>query len=94
MEERNDKTTQQADDLREHYNFDYGEAKPNRFAHRFSKESITVVLDPDVAAVFTTSEAANQALRVLITALGNMEGMPDLVEKVKNSAGAVALPQS
>ena len=90
MEELDNKVTRKADELREHYSFDYSKAKPNRFAHRFSEESIAVVLDPDVAAVFTTSETANQALRVLITALGNLAGTPDLLEKVKNSTTAVA----
>lgn len=54
-------------DLREHYDFDYAKAKPNRFAERMSREAIVVVLDPDVATVFKTSEAVNEALRVLIT---------------------------
>ncbi len=80
MQKQND----EADELREHYNFDYGKAKPNRFASRFSEESVAVVLDPDVAAVFTTSETANQALRVLITALEKMAGDPDIIENVKN----------
>ncbi len=85
MKKQNDK----ADELREHYNFDYGKAKPNRFASRFSQESVAVVLDPDVAAVFTTSETANQALRVLITTLENMAGAPDLIKNVKNSPAGV-----
>lgn len=63
--------------MRNHHSFDYSRAKPNRFAGRFSEEAIAVVLDPDVAAVFTTSEAANQALRILIDALGNLAETPD-----------------
>jgi len=51
---RNDEVVQETDELREHYSFDYNKAKPNRFANRFSGETIVVVLDPDVAAVFTT----------------------------------------
>ncbi len=94
MKARNDEVVREADELRKHYSFDYSKAKPNRFAHRFSEESIVVVLDPDVAAVFTTSEAANQALRVLITALGSLARTPDLLEKVKNSTIAVASSQS
>jgi hypothetical protein len=89
MKARNDKAVQNADELREHYSFDYSKAKPNRFADRFDEEAIVVVLDPDVAAVFTTSEAANQALRGLITALGSMTEAPDLLEKVKNRTTAV-----
>ena len=77
-------------ELRDHHNFDYSRAKPNRFADRFSEEAIAVVLDPDVAAVFTTSEAANQALRVMIDALGNLAGTPDLLERVKNNAIAAS----
>lgn len=94
MEEQNDKGTPEADELREHYNFDYSKAKPNRFAHQFNEESTIVVLDPDVAAVFTTSETANQALRVLIKALENLAGTPDLREKVKDHSDAVTLSQS
>jgi hypothetical protein len=79
--------------MRKHYSLDYSKAKPNRFAGRFSEEAIAVVLDPDVAAVFTTSEEANQALRVLIDALGNLAAAPDLLEKVKSSTAPVATPQ-
>jgi len=91
---RNDEVTEETDDLREHYRFDYTRAKPNRFADHFREESIVVVLDPDVAAVFTTSEAANQALRGLITALGSLAGTPDLLEKLKSNTTAMASSQS
>ena len=80
--------------MREHYNLDYSQAKPNHFADRFGEDSIAVVLDPDVAAVFTTSEEANQALRVLIDALGNLAGTPDILEKVKISTAAAASSRS
>jgi hypothetical protein len=76
--------------MRKQYGFDYNKAKPNRFASRLGEESIAVVLDPDVAAVFTTSEEANQALRVLIDALGNLAETPDLLEKVKGSNASAA----
>ena len=85
---RNDETVQEADELREHYDFDYSKAKPNRFASRFSEEAVVVVLDPDVAAVFTTLEAANQALRGLIATLESLAGTPDLLERVKSSTTA------
>jgi hypothetical protein len=94
MKTQNDDQVQDVDELRAHYEFDYSKAKPNRFAGRFGEESIAVVLDPDVAAVFTTSEAANDALRVLIDALGNLAETPDLLEKVTGSAAAAASPQS
>ena len=54
-------------DMSPEYDFDYSKAKPNRFAE--SKSGITVVLDSDVAAVFTNSEAVNKALRAILSAL-------------------------
>jgi hypothetical protein len=55
------------DDLLPEYNFDYGLAKPNRFA--VSEQERVVILDPDVAEVFTSSEAVNRVLRALIDAM-------------------------
>lgn len=49
--------------------FDYTQAKPNRFAGRISSERVVVLLDPEVSKVFTDSESVNAALRGLITAL-------------------------
>lgn len=49
------------DDLLPEYNFDYSKARPNRFA-----QPMTVVLDPDLAEVFPSSESVNQALRELL----------------------------
>ena len=55
--------------MREEYRFDYSKAKPNRFAARMSGDVVAVVLDPDVAAVFQSSEAVNSLLRSVISAL-------------------------
>ncbi|MGD8626839.1 MAG: hypothetical protein PVF47_18085 [Anaerolineae bacterium] len=85
MKTQDDDQAQSVGELRTHYEFDYSKARPNRFASRLDGESIAVVLDPDVAAVFTTSEEANQALRVLIDALGNLAEASDLLEKIKRS---------
>jgi len=65
------KTTRKpkADELRNEYDFDYATAKPNRFAARL-KQTHTVVLDPDVAAVFTSSKAVNSLLRSAMVATG------------------------
>jgi len=52
--------------LAEEYHFDYVKARPNRFAGAFAAEHLLVALDPDVAAVFKTSEQVNCALRDLI----------------------------
>lgn len=57
------------DEPRSEYQFDYGKAKPNRFADRDKEGQIVVMLDPDIAKVFKTSKAVNKALRALITAL-------------------------
>ncbi len=57
------------DTMREEYRFDYSKAKPNRFAAQMSGSSIAVVLDPDVAVVFQSSEAVNSLLRSVISAM-------------------------
>jgi hypothetical protein len=54
------------DDLEPEYRFNYKKAKPNRFAARIKQGSRAVVLDPDVASVFSTPEAVNAVLRALI----------------------------
>ena len=59
----------QSDDLRSHYDFDYSKARPNRFAGRFSGETLAVVLDPDVASVFQSADAVNAFLRSAIAAM-------------------------
>ena len=48
---------------------DWALAKPNRFADRFGETVNVVLLDPDVAEVFTTPAAVNKALRALIEAM-------------------------
>ena len=53
-------------DLLPEYRFDYRKAKPNRFASRAGVGSRAVILDPDVAAVFSTPGSVNAALRALI----------------------------
>ena len=55
--------------LRPEYRFDYSRAKPNRFAGRVEQDTLVVVLDADVAEVFTSAESVNHALRALIQAM-------------------------
>lgn len=57
----------QRNGLRKAYRFDYGKARPNRFAARMAGASVVIVLDPDVASVFRTSRAVNTALRTMIS---------------------------
>lgn len=54
------------------YHFDYQKAKPNRFTAQNAKR-MTVVLDEDIAQVFTTSESVNKALRALIEAMPQID---------------------
>jgi hypothetical protein len=51
------------------YALDYSRAKPNRFAGRFGSGTFVITLDPDVAAVFTSSESVNSLLRSVIAAV-------------------------
>jgi hypothetical protein len=55
-----------SDDLRDEYQFDYRQAKPNRFAAALKKGGRLVVLDPEVAAAFQQSDAVNAVLRALL----------------------------
>ena len=55
-----------SDGLREEYEFDYGQAKPNRFAAGIVKGGRLVVLDPEVAAAFQGSESVNAVLKALL----------------------------
>ncbi|MCK6629070.1 MAG: hypothetical protein L6R45_28320 [Anaerolineae bacterium] len=51
------------------YDFDYSKARPNRFADRMKEGPLVVLVDPDLAEVFTTPESVNNALRALISAM-------------------------
>ena len=45
--------------------YDFTDGVRGKYVDRFAQGSSVVVLDPDVARVFTDSESVNQALRVL-----------------------------
>jgi hypothetical protein len=62
---RSSKSPELSDELRPEYSFDYSKAKPNPFAAELQGRTVAVVLDPDVAEVFPSTEAVNSALRVL-----------------------------
>jgi hypothetical protein len=55
--------------MRREYRLDYRKAKPNRFARQMERGTIVVVLEPDVAAVFKSSESVNALLRSVLAAL-------------------------
>ena len=58
-----------SDEMPEEYHFDYHAARPNRFANLMEGDPLVVLLDKDVAEVFTTPESVNKALRALIEAM-------------------------
>lgn len=69
MKKTSKRNRREPDELRREYRFNYSKAKPNRFAADMKGRIVAVVLDPDVASVFQTSEAVNAFLRSVIAAL-------------------------
>ena len=61
------KPAPRVEEMRAEYRMDYSQAKPNRFASKLADTSV-VVLQPDVAAVFQSSDAVNDFLRSAIAA--------------------------
>jgi len=61
-------------EMRREYRFDYRKARPNRFAPLMKGKTVAVVLDPDVASVFQSSESVNTLLRSVISALPEPRG--------------------
>jgi len=59
--------------MRAEYRFDYANAKPNRFMSCVKTGAIAVILDPDVAAVFRSSDAVNTFLRSVIATMPERE---------------------
>jgi len=59
----------ESDEMLPEYDFDYSQARPNRFADRINQDRVIVALDPDVAEVFKTPEAVNAVLRALIATM-------------------------
>lgn len=51
------------------YKFDYKKVKSNRFASKMREGPLVVLLDPDVAKIFTSAKQVNKALRALISAM-------------------------
>lgn len=64
----NDPNENLEDNLLPEYRFDYGKAKPNPYAARALRRR-AIILETDIAEVFTTSEQVNRALRALIEAV-------------------------
>ena len=60
----NEKSNNKDDDILDEYDFSGGIR--GKYINRGAKTSHVVVLEPDVAEVFTDSESVNQALRGLL----------------------------
>lgn len=63
-------------EMRSEYRLDYRRSRPNRFASRLAADTVTVTLDPDVAAVFDTAESVNNLLRSVIAAIPDRTRAP------------------
>ena len=62
------KASKTSDELLPEYHFDYSTAVRGKYFKRLVKEGANVVmLEPDVAKVFTNSASVNEALRSLLT---------------------------
>lgn len=55
--------------MKSEYRFDYSKARVNRFASRATAGSVAVVLDPDVAGVFSDAASVNAVLRALVATM-------------------------
>ena len=67
MPTNNNSPTVDTYDLRSEYDLDF-RGRSNRFGSEPSAMVVTVTLEPDVAAVFGTSESVNRALHSVIAA--------------------------
>ena len=65
---RKSRSRASAVDMPAEYQLDWSKAKPNPYAARL-KDTVAVVLAPDVAEVFPTSESVNTFLRNVIAAV-------------------------
>ena len=59
----------EGENIRREYKIDYGKSRPNRFVKMATDEPLVVMVDSDVARVFTNAESVNRALRALIAAM-------------------------
>ncbi len=63
-------TVAAVDEMPVEYDLDHSRARPNRFASRLPKGHVVgIVLDPDVAEAFESSEEVNRVLRSAIEAM-------------------------
>jgi hypothetical protein len=63
MKKMSDKRKSSEPEMLDEYDFSRGER--GKYARRFAQGANVVVLEPDVAEVFSNAESANRALRAL-----------------------------
>ncbi len=70
-----------SDDMLPEYDFDYRKARPNRFV-KANQDRKFVLLDHDVANIFTNSEYVNNILRAIISAIpkNNIENIGNFIK--------------
>ena len=61
------------DDMLPEYHLDYSQARPNRFATDVAAGSLVVVLEPELAQVFKTSDKVKVILQAIANALPQQE---------------------
>lgn len=76
-----------ADDLRPEYDFDFTKAVRGKYYRQYQEGSNVVVLDPDVAAAFHTSESVNQALRAMLQFAEQTTNLTARSSRVANTGG-------
>jgi len=74
-------------EMRPEYDLDWSKARPNPYAARL-KDTIAVVLAPDVAQVFQTSDSVNTLLRSVIAAVPKQGRRPPAKPKAQLSRKA------
>lgn len=75
---------EESDDLAPEYRFDYSKAQPNRFAGELKPGTRVVLLDPDIAEVFTTQEDVNAMLRAVIKNMPRRTSIAGKVDSIQN----------
>jgi uncharacterized DUF497 family protein len=74
MKKASSKRKSPSSGMRSEYRLDYDRARPNRFAERVPANAVAVVLDPDVTAVFGSSDSVNALLRSVVRAIPDHAG--------------------
>lgn len=72
--------------MRPEYEFDYRRSRPNRFTSQMTGDVVAVVLEPDVAQVFDTSDSVNRLLRSVISAIPDRERQTPTPKRTKKRA--------